>query len=47
MFGKTLDVVIDGGIIVPEHSSIIDFTDEQPRLLRRGKGDVSFLGQTV
>jgi len=47
MFGKTLDVVIDGGIIVPEHSSIIDFTDEQPRLLRRGKGDVSFLNQIV
>jgi tRNA threonylcarbamoyl adenosine modification protein (Sua5/YciO/YrdC/YwlC family) len=47
MFGKTLDVVIDGGIIVPEHSSIIDFTDEQPRLLRRGKGDVSFLAQTT
>src|SRR4030042_5931725 len=43
MFGKALDVVIDGGIIVPEHSSIIDFTDEQPHLLRRGKGDVSFL----
>jgi tRNA threonylcarbamoyl adenosine modification protein (Sua5/YciO/YrdC/YwlC family) len=47
MFGKALDVVIDGGIIVPEHSSIIDFTDEQPRLLRRGKGDVSFLGPTI
>jgi tRNA threonylcarbamoyl adenosine modification protein (Sua5/YciO/YrdC/YwlC family) len=47
MFGKALDVVIDGGIIVPEHSSIIDFIYEQPRLLRRGKGDVSFLGKTA
>ena len=43
MFGKALDVVIDGGIIVPEHSSIIDFTDERPRVLRSGKGDVQFI----
>jgi tRNA threonylcarbamoyl adenosine modification protein (Sua5/YciO/YrdC/YwlC family) len=40
-FGKSLDLVIDGGIIVAEHSSIIDLTDEIPRVIRRGKGDVS------
>ncbi len=40
-FGKSLDLVIDGGIIVAEHSSIIDLTDEVPRVIRRGKGDVS------
>jgi len=40
-FGKSLDLVIDGGIIVAEHSSIIDLTDETPRVIRRGKGDVS------
>jgi tRNA threonylcarbamoyl adenosine modification protein (Sua5/YciO/YrdC/YwlC family) len=43
MFGKALDVVVDGGIIVAEHSSIIDFTDEHPQVLRKGKGDVSFI----
>jgi len=40
-FGKQLDLVIDGGIIMAEHSSVIDLTNEVPRVLRRGKGDVS------
>jgi tRNA threonylcarbamoyl adenosine modification protein (Sua5/YciO/YrdC/YwlC family) len=40
-FGKSLDLVIDGGIIAAEHSSIIDLTDEFPKVIRRGKGDVS------
>jgi tRNA threonylcarbamoyl adenosine modification protein (Sua5/YciO/YrdC/YwlC family) len=40
-FGKSLDLVIDGGIIVAEHSSIIDLTDGIPKVIRRGKGDVS------
>jgi tRNA threonylcarbamoyl adenosine modification protein (Sua5/YciO/YrdC/YwlC family) len=40
-FGKSLNLVIDGGVIVAEHSSIIDLTDEIPRVIRRGKGDVS------
>jgi tRNA threonylcarbamoyl adenosine modification protein (Sua5/YciO/YrdC/YwlC family) len=43
IFGKALDVVIDGGTIVAEHSSIIDFTADYPRVLRTGKGDVSFI----
>ena len=40
-FGKSLDLVIDGGIIVAEHSSVIDLTDEVPEVIRRGKGDIS------
>jgi len=40
-FGKQLKLVIDGGIIVAEHSSVIDLTNEEPRVLRKGKGDVS------
>ena len=40
-FGKQLDLVIDGGVIVAEHSSMIDFTDDSPKVIRRGKGDVS------
>jgi tRNA threonylcarbamoyl adenosine modification protein (Sua5/YciO/YrdC/YwlC family) len=39
-FGKQLDLVIDGGVIVPEHSSIIDLTDDSPEVIRKGKGDV-------
>lgn len=40
-FGKQLDLVIDGGVIVAEHSSIIDLTDDFPMVIRRGKGDVT------
>jgi tRNA threonylcarbamoyl adenosine modification protein (Sua5/YciO/YrdC/YwlC family) len=40
-FGKQLDLVIDGGIIFSEHSSIIDLTDDFPKVIRKGKGDVS------
>jgi tRNA threonylcarbamoyl adenosine modification protein (Sua5/YciO/YrdC/YwlC family) len=40
-FGRQLDLVIDGGVIVAEHSSIIKLTDETPKVIRKGKGDVS------
>jgi tRNA threonylcarbamoyl adenosine modification protein (Sua5/YciO/YrdC/YwlC family) len=43
MFGRQLDVVIDSGTIVAEHSSIIDLTDDYPQVIRTGKGDVSFI----
>jgi tRNA threonylcarbamoyl adenosine modification protein (Sua5/YciO/YrdC/YwlC family) len=37
-----IDLVIDGGIIVAEHSTIIDLTEEVPKVIRKGKGEVSF-----
>jgi len=40
-FGKQLDLIIDGGVIVAEHSSIVDLTDDVPKVIRKGKGDVS------
>ncbi len=40
-FRKQLDLVIDGGVIVAEHSSIINLSDDLPEVIRRGKGDVS------
>ena len=40
--GKSLDLVIDGGILASEPSSVIDLTGDTPKILRRGKGDVSF-----
>ena len=39
--GKALDLVIDGGLCVSEPSSVIDLTVDRPRVLRKGKGDVS------
>jgi len=46
-FGKQLDLVIDGGVIVAEHSSIIDLTDEFPKVIRKGKGDVSLFQEKL
>ena len=40
-FGKQLDLVIDGGVIVADHSSIIDLSGDVPKVIRVGKGDVS------
>jgi tRNA threonylcarbamoyl adenosine modification protein (Sua5/YciO/YrdC/YwlC family) len=39
-FGKQLNLVIDGEVIVAEHSSIIDLSEDIPKVIRRGKGDV-------
>jgi tRNA threonylcarbamoyl adenosine modification protein (Sua5/YciO/YrdC/YwlC family) len=40
--GKVLDLVIDGGVLASEPSSVIDLTGDVPRVVRKGKGDVSF-----
>lgn len=42
-FGKQLDVVIDGGPVVGEPSSVISLLDDEPVVLREGIGDVSSL----
>ena len=41
MFKHCVDLVIDGGILVPEQSSIVSFIDDVPEVIRAGKGDVS------
>jgi len=41
LLGKVLDLVIDGGVLVSEPSSVIDFTEDVPTILRKGKGEVS------
>ncbi len=43
-FGKLIDLVIDGGVIVAEHSSMVDLTGDFPKVIRKGKGDVSLFG---
>ena len=39
--GNRVDIIIDGGSIYPDPSSVIDLTTDQPEILRVGKGDVS------
>jgi len=40
-FGRIVDLIIDGGTIVPEPSSIISLVDDTIEVIRKGKGDVS------
>jgi len=39
--GHLVDVVIDGGSVYSEPSSVIDLTAEAPEIIRVGKGDIS------
>lgn len=41
LFGRRVDMIIDGGIIVAKPSSVISILEEGPEVLREGKGDVS------
>jgi tRNA threonylcarbamoyl adenosine modification protein (Sua5/YciO/YrdC/YwlC family) len=41
--GAFLDAVIDGGVLYQSPSSVISLIDDEPLVLREGKGDVSSL----
>ncbi len=44
-FKHSVDLVIDGGILGTELSSVVNLVDETPEIIREGRGDVSaFLG---
>ena len=40
-FGRRIDIVIDGGPVPGEPSSVISLIDDDPEVLREGLGDVS------
>jgi tRNA threonylcarbamoyl adenosine modification protein (Sua5/YciO/YrdC/YwlC family) len=41
--GDKVDLVIDGGALAPEPSTVVDFSSGEPVLLREGKGDLETL----
>jgi tRNA threonylcarbamoyl adenosine modification protein (Sua5/YciO/YrdC/YwlC family) len=41
LFGKRVDLIIDGGIIAATPSSVVSLLDEGVEVIRAGKGDVS------
>ncbi len=41
LIGNRVDVIIDGGPVYPDPSSVIDLTGDTPSVLREGKGDVT------
>lgn len=43
LYGHAIDLIIDGGYVFPEPSTVIDFSGDHPILLRKGKGDVGDL----
>jgi len=40
-FGRIVDLIIDGGVILPEPSSVISLVGDTTEIVRTGKGDVS------
>jgi len=42
--GKQLDLVVDGGILPPDVSSVVSLIGDRPEVLREGIGDVSWCG---
>ena len=43
-FNNQVDMIIDGGVLTSDPSSVIDLTEEEPRLVRSGAGDLSMFG---
>ncbi len=41
--GHAVDLILDGGIIISEPSTVFDLTGEEPVLIREGKGDISLV----
>ncbi len=41
LLGNRVDIIIDGGPVFPDPSSVIDMTRDIPEVLRVGKGDVT------
>ena len=44
LFGRSIDVLLDGGPLYEEPSTVVDLTTTQPTIVRRGAGDLSWLG---
>lgn len=40
IFGKQVDLIIDGGPLIPVPSTVISLLTDQPEILREGKGDI-------
>jgi tRNA threonylcarbamoyl adenosine modification protein (Sua5/YciO/YrdC/YwlC family) len=41
LFGNEVDLIIDGGEVYPNPSTVISLISDRPEILREGKGDIS------
>ncbi len=39
--GRWVDLVVDGGVMVPNPSTVVDLSGDEPVLVREGKGDLA------
>ncbi len=42
-FGKSIDMVVDGGILMGDSSTVISLVDDNIEILREGRGDTSWI----
>lgn len=40
-FGRLVDLIVDGGELAPEPSTVVSLLDDSPEILRQGKGDTA------
>jgi tRNA threonylcarbamoyl adenosine modification protein (Sua5/YciO/YrdC/YwlC family) len=41
LFGKQVDLIVDGGEVYPDPSTVISLITDYPEILREGKGDIT------
>jgi tRNA threonylcarbamoyl adenosine modification protein (Sua5/YciO/YrdC/YwlC family) len=40
-YGKSIQLILDGGVVPSEPSTVIDFSVAEPIIIRKGKGDIT------
>ena len=45
LMGKTVDMVIDGGVLLGDPSTVIGLIDDQVEILRQGSGETTWITQ--
>jgi tRNA threonylcarbamoyl adenosine modification protein (Sua5/YciO/YrdC/YwlC family) len=43
-FRNTVDLIIDGGTLISDPSTVVDLTGDEPKVVRQGAGDISMFG---
>jgi tRNA threonylcarbamoyl adenosine modification protein (Sua5/YciO/YrdC/YwlC family) len=43
-YRNSVELILDGGALTSEQSTVLDLTGDTPRVVRQGAGDTSFLG---
>ena len=45
-FGKSIDMVVDGGVLMGDSSTVISLVDDNIEVIREGSGDISWIEQS-